>query len=61
MAYSAFDGLDGPDVGVADDKVTDKLVLNTILLHCEGDRVSLGLIKSGIGSRVKGDLLISNC
>ena len=48
VAYPAFDFLDGADVGVVAEKVTDNLVLGTIILRCEGERCSPDLIKFGI-------------
>ena len=54
MAYRAFYRLDGADVGVATEKVTDNLIIDTIILRCEGERGTPGLIKCGIGSGVKG-------
>ena len=38
----------------------DNLVLNAILLRCEGERGSLGLIEFGIGSGVEGKPPIYN-
>ena len=50
----AFDCFDGTDVWIAAEKVTDDLVLNTILLCCEGERGGPGLLKLGISSSVEG-------
>ena len=60
VAYLAFDRLYGADVGVAAEKMTDNLVLNTILLCCEDGRGSPGLIEFGIGSGVEGGASIAN-
>ena len=48
VAHHAFDCLGGIDVGIAIRKVTDDLVLNAILLCCEGEQGSLGLVELGI-------------
>ena len=61
MAYPALDCLYGADVGVATEKITDNLVLNAILLRCEGGKGSTGLIKFGVGSGVEEEPPIANC
>ena len=54
VTYPAIDCFDGADVGVAAKKMTDDLVLNAILLCCEGERGSPGLVELGIGGGVEG-------
>ena len=48
VAYPDIDCLYGIDVGVATEKMTDNLVLNTIIFRCEGERSSPRLIEFGI-------------
>ena len=60
MEHPALDFLYSADVGVAAEKMMDNLVLNAILLRCEGERGSLGLIEFGIGSGVEGKPPIYN-
>ena len=50
----AFVCFDGTDVWIAAKKVTDDLVLNAVLLCCEGERGGPGLLELGIGSGVEG-------
>ena len=53
VVHPAFDCFYGAGVGIAAKKVTDDLILNAILLRCEGEEVSPGLVELSIGSGVK--------
>ena len=55
VAYLAFDCFCGAYVGIATKKLTDDFVLNAILLRCEGEQGSSGLVELGIRSGVDGD------
>ena len=61
MAYPTFDCFYGADLGIAIKKMSDDLVLNTILLCYEGERDSMVLVELGIGGGVKGWPPITKC
>ena len=61
VTYPAFDCFYVAEVVIATKKVMDDLVLNAIILRCEGEKGSPGLVKLGIRISVERDPHITNC